>query len=76
MPRRSPPSYGEMMDFIKDSQSTLIRIVRLPRVPPTARELLLELIDKHATIIVRDNGRGRRPPSAAPVEAPDDMRIS
>lgn len=76
MPRRTPASYGELMLLVEETHLMLIRIVRLPRVPPTARELLLELIDKHATIIVRDNGRGRRPPSAAPVETPDDMRIS
>lgn len=77
MPRRTQPSYGEMMDLIKDSQSMLIRIVRLPRVPPPARDLLLELIDMHAALIRRQNGRGQRAPSRAmPVEAPVSQRIS
>jgi hypothetical protein len=65
-----------MMHMLETTHLTLIRIVRVPRIPPAARELLMELIEQHAEIIVRDNGRARgRPPSAAPVEAPDGMRI-
>jgi hypothetical protein len=65
-----------MMQLMEDTHLTLIRVVRIPRVPPAARELLLELIEQHAAIIVRDNGRARRRPSVAPVVAPDGMRIS
>ena len=78
MPRRMPASYGEVMDMVKDTQSKLIQIVRLPRIPPTARDLLLELIEQHAEMIARNDGMGRRlrPPSAAPMQAPDNIRIS
>ena len=78
MPRRMPASYGEVMDMVKDTQSKLIHIVRLPRIPPIARDLLLELIEQHAEMIARNDGMGRRlrPPSAVRVSAPDDMRIS
>jgi hypothetical protein len=66
-----------MMQLMETTHLTLIRIVRIPRMPPIAREQLLGLIEQYAEIIVRDNGRARRlPPSAAPVQAPDGMRIS
>jgi hypothetical protein len=77
MPRRAAASYTEMLELMEETHLTLIRVVRVPRMPPVARDLLLGLIEQHAAIIVRDNGRGRRsPPSAARVEALVSQRIS
>lgn len=76
MPRR-PVNYGELFALLEDTHLTLIRVIATPRMPQTAREQLALLIERQATLILRDNGRGRyRRPSAAPVEAPDSMRIS
>jgi hypothetical protein len=77
MPRR-PVNYGELFALLEETHLTLIRVVAIPRMPQTARNQLSLLIERQATLILRDNGRGRyrRPPSAKRASAPASPRIS
>jgi hypothetical protein len=58
MPRR-PNAYREALSALSDTHSTLIAVLTVRRLPASAREQIMLLVQRLAVLLMRDNGRSR-----------------